>query len=493
VITEDLNERVENISEQTLSRTSLQPLVERYGLFKKEASHLSLDELIVLLQKAVELTPIKPIVRSREETVPGFKISVTLDDPHVAQQVCADIASMFVDENLRQREHTAQGTTSFLRDQLQDAQRNLNEQDAKLAAFKRKYAGMLPDELQTTLNMLGPLQSQLEAVTQALNRAQEDKTYTESVLEQQVQAWEINKALKLGMTPGGATDSASLEKRLSNLQDYLAGLRSHYTEDFPEVISVKAQIEVLRKQIREAAAGPEPKVSAKAGEKSKEPEPPAIQQLRAQAHAYADEIQANTLEQRRLTDQIKEYEGRLQMSPVVEQEYKRVSRDYQTALQFYNDLLAKSDQSGMATDLERRQQGEQFRVVDSANLPDKPSFPNRLLFAIGGEGIGLAVGLGLAFLQEMADKRIRTEAEIEFYIGARPLALIPAIEISTNGSDGPKGHGSRGAVQSLLERMKASLQVNERVLSLGSHSRSATKAIRKLIHFNEPSSGSPQS
>jgi len=189
VITEDLNQRVENIQEQTLSRTRLQPLVERYGLFKDQAPRKTMEELVAMLQKAIELTPIKPIVRSREEIVPGFQIDVTLDDPRVAQQVCADVVSMFVDEDLRQREHTAQGTTSFLQSQLDDAKRNLDQQDAKLAAFKRKYTGMLPDQMQTSLTLLTTLQSQLTAVTQALNRAQQDKAYTDSVIEQQVQAW----------------------------------------------------------------------------------------------------------------------------------------------------------------------------------------------------------------------------------------------------------------------------------------------------------------
>lgn len=438
VITEDLNQRVENIQEQTLSRTRLQPLVERYGLFKDQAAQKSMEELVAMLQKTIELTPIKPIVRSREEIVPGFQIDVTLDDPRVAQQVCADVTSMFVDEDLRQREHTAQGTTSFLQSQLDDAKRNLDQQDAKLAAFKRKYTGMLPDQMQTSLTLLTTLQSQLEAVTQALNRAQQDKAYTDSVIEQQVQAWEINRAMKAGVTPGQVTDPDPLAKRLSDLQNYLVSLKARYTDDHPEVISVQAEIDDLQKQIREATARPKPKLTEKV-EKSTEPEPAEIQQLRAQAHSYDEAIKASGREEKRITDNIKQYEARLQMSPVVEQEYKEITRDHQSALQFYNDLLGKRDQSGMATDLQRRQEGGQLRVMDPADLPVKPSFPNKPLFALGGLGFGLALGLGLGLIAEQTDKRVRTEVDIEFYLGVPPFALIPLVETATNGRQVPKG------------------------------------------------------
>jgi polysaccharide chain length determinant protein (PEP-CTERM system associated) len=446
VITEDLNQRVENIQQQSLSRTRLQPLVERYGLFKDQAAQKSMEELVGMLQLAIELTPIKPVVRSREEMVPGFQIDVTLEDPRVAQQVCSDVTSMFVDEDLRQREHTAQGTTNFLQSQLVDAKRNLDEQDAKLAAFKRKYTGMLPDQLQTTMNLLGPLQSQLEAVTQALNRAQQDKTYTESIIEQQVQAWEINTAMKSGVSPGQVTDPDPLVKRLSDLQNYLLSLKTHFTDDYPEVITVKSEIEDLQKQIRQAASRPKPKPTEKA-EKSTEPEPPQIQQLRAQAHSYDDAIKSNSREQRRLTDQIKQYEARLQMSPVVEQQYKEITRDHQSALQFYNDLLSKRDQSGMATDLQRRQEGGQLRVMDPADLPAKPSFPNKPLFALGGLGLGLALGLGMALIAEQTDKRVRTEVDVEFYLGVSPFALIPVIETATNGKRALKGQEKARAGQ----------------------------------------------
>src|SRR6202043_4156839 len=118
-----------------------------------------------------------------------------------------------------------------------------------------------------------------------------------------------------------------------------------------------------------------------------------------------------TKEQEKIQQAIKLYQDRVQSSPVVEQQYKELTRDYQTALDFYNDLLKKRDQSAMATDLEHHQEGEQFRVLDPANLPDKPSFPNRPLFALGGLAGGLGLGLAIAFALEMKDTSMRSERD----------------------------------------------------------------------------------
>jgi len=425
VVTEDLNARLATMQEQILSRTRLEAIVERYGLFKRDIKGAPMEELARRLRQAIDLTAIKPTMssRSRDQVLPGFYIAVTLEAPQVAQQVCAEIASMFVEENLRQRERASQGTTDFLQGQLDDAKRSLDEQDAKLATFKRKYMGMLPDEMQTNLNLLSTLNTQLEAVTQALNRAQQDKTYTESLLAQQVSAWEQMNAMKDGDAPPQDT----LEQQLADLQNRMLAAEARYTSQHPDVIKLKAVMEELRKKIREreADAGKE---SSRKSSLSLMTEPPQIRQLRSQLHMDEEAIRANSAEQERLKQRIKLFESRLQLSPVVEQEFKQSTRNHETALQLYNELLRKKDQSSMATDLERKQQGEQFRIMDPPSLPEKPTFPNRPLFALAGFGGGLALGVGLAFLCEMQDKAIRNEHDVKFFLGTLPVARIPLVE-----------------------------------------------------------------
>jgi polysaccharide chain length determinant protein (PEP-CTERM system associated) len=418
VVTGDLTSRLGNIEERILSRTRLESIIERLHPFPDVSGQASMEDLVVRLRKAIELAPTTPIVGSKEADLPGFYVSVTLSTPQLAQQVCTEIASMLIGENLRQREQSAQGTTSFLQTQLDDAKRRLDEQDAKLASFKSRYMGELPDEAQTNLNILGSLNTQLDAVTQALDRAQADKAYTEALLRQQVAAWEAAEA-------GNNPHPETLEQQIAGMESVLVSLKARYTEDYPEVVKLQSQIESLRKKVADAAANKN-KLAPKPRDAS-DIEPIQIQQLRSQVHMYEQAIQERTRQQQKLEERIRLYQSRVQLSPAVEQQYRQVTRDYQTAREFYDDLLRKKDQSVMGTDLELRQQGEQFRVMDPADLPKEPSFPDLKKFVGGGFGGGLVLGLGLALLLEMRDKAVRTEQDVQFFLHQPTLALVPTI------------------------------------------------------------------
>ncbi|HVN82669.1 MAG TPA: lipopolysaccharide biosynthesis protein [Terriglobia bacterium] len=420
IITDDLNARVASLEEQVLSRTRLEPLIKRYDVFKGDADQPT-EVLVDRLRKSIELTPVKPIVRSRDETLPGFTIGVTLSTAPVAQHVCAEITSMFVEEDLRQREQSSQGATSFFASQLDEAKRHLDEEDAKLAQFKRQNFNELPDSGAANLNLLTTLNGQFEAATQALSRAQQDKTYTESLLAQQVATW---KALQDGGFE--KPQPQTLEQQLTVMQTNLAELETQYTPDHPDIVRLKADIAQLKKKIQDAKAAPTTKDEATIAKPSLG-EPPQIQQLRSQLRAYDEAIRNQTKEQQRLQAQIQSIQSRIQMTPVVEQQYKEITRDHQMAQDFYNELLKKKNESAMATDLEQRQQGEQFVVMDPANMPEEPSFPNRPLFALGGLGGGLGLGLALAWLMEMRDKTLYTDKDVEACLGLPTLARVPTL------------------------------------------------------------------
>lgn len=417
VVTDELNTRLGTMQEQILSRTRLQPIIQRFGLFKDGVGRASMEDLVDQLRKNIKVTPVQSVVSPRTGELPGFYISVTMGEPRMAQQVCSEITSMFMEENLKAREARAQGTTDFLQKQLEEARRKLDEQDKKLAAFKGHYIGQLPGQEQTNLNLLMGMNTQLEAVTTTLSRTQQDKAYLESLLAQQIQAW---KASQTGTNPD------TLEQQLARLQNDLVTLEGRYTSDHPDVIKLKNDIDQIKKKIEQARAEAKEKGQEKS-EQAGVAEPPQIQQLRGQIHTANQIIKEKTREQDRLQEQIKVYQARVQLSPVVEQQYKELTRDYDTALRFYDDLLSKKTQSEMATDLERRQQGEQFRVMDPANLPERPSFPNRQLFAGAGLAGGLGLGVLIALMLEMRDKSIRTERDVEFYLQIPTLALLPSM------------------------------------------------------------------
>ena len=257
VVTDDLNARITNIEAQVLSRTRLEPIIKRYDLFKGDSQPM--DLLVSELRKDIELTPVKPIARSRDETLPGFTISVILPNAREAQQVCAEITSMFIEENLHQREQSTQEASSFFIAQVNDAKRHLDEEDAKLAQFKTRNMNQLPDSTQTNLNLLTSLDTRLDAATQAVNRAQQDKTYIESLLAQQVGSW---KALQEQGGEGVVDKSQpqKLEQQLLAKQNALATLETEYTPQYPDIVELKADIEQLKKKIHDQAATPPPKV-----------------------------------------------------------------------------------------------------------------------------------------------------------------------------------------------------------------------------------------
>jgi uncharacterized protein involved in exopolysaccharide biosynthesis len=332
---------------------------------------------------------------------------------------------MLLSENQSSREQVAQSTTDFIARQLDEAKRNLDGQDAKLAAFKRQYSGQLPGNEDNNLKVLGTLNSQLDANTQTINRAQQDKAYTESLLAQQLAAWKSSQ---------GTTNPQSLEQQLTTLQAQLLQLQARYTDDHPDVVKAKADIAEVKKRLSEVndAAGKGTETSDRASLT----EPPEIRQLRLQIHQYGEVLAQATREEKRLGDQIRVYQSRVAVSPDVEEKYKQLTRDYDTAQKFYTDLLAKKSTSEMATDMEKRQQGEQMRLLNPALLPDTPSFPNRLMFAGGGLGTGLVIGLGLALWLELRDKSIRNEADVEASLQMPVLVALPWVteELKSNGN-----------------------------------------------------------
>ena len=422
VVTDELSQRLATMQEQILSRTRLQPIIEKFNLYKEDQNRASMEDLIGRLRKSITIKAVRtmPGTRSENAALPGFMISFTADSPRLAQQVCAEITSMFMEENLHVREQRAVGTTEFLAKQLEEAKQKLDEQDAKLAAFKQRYIGQLPGQEQPNLNILMGLNTQLDAVNQTLSRAQQDKSYIESLLTQQLAAWQASQE---------ANNPETLEKQLANLQAQFVALEARYTPNHPDVIKTKNDIALLKRKIDEARAAAKDRPTTPA-QSAKGLEPPQIQQFRTQIHVAEQVIREKSKEQERLQSEIRTYQARIQLSPVVEQRYTELTRGYQTALGFHNSLLAKKTESEMSTDLERRQQGEQFRVMDPANLPERPSFPNRPLFAAGGFGGGLALGLGLTLLLEMRDKSLRNERDVEFYLQLPTLALVPSVGVT---------------------------------------------------------------
>ena len=427
VVTEDLNHRLASMKEQILSRTRLQPIIEKFGLYAGVRGQVHIEDLVERLRTAVEIKPLEPTPGTQSRQLPGFYVDVTFDNPQIAQQICTEITSMFLEQNARERKQQANETTSFLSKQLEEAKKSLDDQDAKLAQFKRQYLGSLPEEEQSNLNILTGMNAQLEANTQALSRAHQDKVFNESLVGQQEANW---KASQTGQNPETA------EQQIGALQDQLTSLQARYTSEHPDVIKLKSQIEELKKRMAGAAKN---NASASGSTQASAAEPPQIQQLRAKLRQDDMNIADLTKRQSQIQDEIRQLQSRVQASPMVEQQLKELTRNYQTAQDFYNDLLKKRQNAGVAGDLESQQESEQFRVLDPPSLPDRPSFPKRAYFAGGGLGGGLALGLAILCLIAMGDKSMHTERDVELALKLPVLALVPVLEALSQGkSEAPK-------------------------------------------------------
>jgi polysaccharide chain length determinant protein (PEP-CTERM system associated) len=421
----DLKQHLTTLQEQILSRSRLEAIINKFGLYPEERGQVPMETLVARLQKKIVVTPVKPMAESNSQQLPGFIIKVSNRDPALAQKVCNEVSSMFLAENLRVRHEQAQDTTAFLSQQLQDAKAKMDDQDAKLAAFKSRYIGSLPDDQQANMSILSGLNSQLDAATQALSRAQQDKAFAESMLAQQI-------ASQSGENP-------SDRKQLADLQNQLAVLQAKYTNDHPDVIRLKQNISDLKEKL--AVNGSSTPFNHK-GAAAVVVDTPEIQQLRAQVHQYDSILKEKTAQQKDIQRQISTYQARMQLSPNVEEQYKQLTRDYQSASEFYNDLLKKRSDSEMQSEINEKESAE-FRVLDPPNLPASPSFPNPLYFILGGLGAGLALGLGLTVLGEARDKTLRTEEDVEFFLQLPTLANIPSIEsarrtAAAGRKDGPR-------------------------------------------------------
>jgi len=440
VVTGDLTARVATLQQEMLSQTNLRPMVEKlYPSKTSQEVGATMDDIRAKVKVEPVVTDLSAIgtgkaVKAGQSPVPGFYLDYTGKTPREAQQVCNELTSILVGQNLKSVQETAKGTSEVLSRGLEDAKHSLDDLDSKLAGFKKEYVGQLPGDEENNLKILMGLNSQLEANTQTLNRAQQDKAYTESMLSQQLAAWNSSQS---------STNPQTLEKQLSDLQSQLLTLQARYTDDHPDVIKTKADIAEIKNKLAEIkkASSDAPDAS---NEKASAMEPPEIRQFRLQIHQYSDLIAAATRDQKRLQQEIASYQGKVAISPNVEEQYKALTRDYDNAQKNYQDLLAKKSSADLTVNMNNQSEGERMFALNTASLPDAPDFPNRLLFAAGGLGAGLALGCGLALWLELRDNSIRTEADAEAALELPMLVAVPWVgAVEENGQGGKFGFWNR--------------------------------------------------
>jgi polysaccharide chain length determinant protein (PEP-CTERM system associated) len=416
----DIRQQLDSITQQILSRTRLLHIIDTLNLYAQDRAHKNPEEVVEKMRSDIDIE----LVRGDDRKLSSFNIYYSNRNPRTAQLTTAELANLFITENLEQRQERSENTTRFLEDQLDQARQKLAEQEARVREFKDKHVGELPSQTQSNLQILGGLQGQLQAEEDSLNRARQQNTYLESLL---AQYRGLDRGTKSG--DGGAVGLAAVDKELDRLKAQLTDLSSHYTDKHPDVRKTREQIARTEKMRERIVAG----MNDTAGSSdtptatSMDPKSAPILDLESQLKANRAEIanrQAAIKEQQSRIDQ---YQGRLNRAPVMEQQFTDITRDYEQSKANYDSLLAKKNQSEMATDLEKTQQGEHFRMLDPPNLPVKPFKPNRLLLCGVGLVVGLIFGAASAVGSEMIGGKIYTEREIKKLVRCEIIAEIPTL------------------------------------------------------------------
>ena len=455
-----LQDHLATLSQQILSSTQLEKVIEKFNLYPKQRQKLSPEQVIGVLREELEITPEKGWGGGNtSKTAGAFRVAYEGENPTVVAGVVNEISGLFIAENLRTRELRAEGTSDFIESQLEEARKSLEKQEANLSRFKRERMGELPEQEAALIGTLARLHSELQGNQDATNRAEQNRIMLENTLrlaetsedtlkrgiEQASTPKPLTAAVKPALPdePDASTPATELKSQI--LKARLEVLRLRYQEEHPEVKRLKAELEVVLKQEESAAASQPEKPPVKAARKSI-PEPqianPAVPPqliadlnrerervatVKTQLAVVKKEIESRVAERQRILRNIADYQMKVERLPLREQELASVTRDYEISKTNYKSLLDKKLSAGMATEMERRQQAERFTLQDPARIPTKPVKPKRMVLNGGAIFAGLALGLALALAIEF--KKNQFLGEWELPPAVQVLGRVPPISI----------------------------------------------------------------
>jgi polysaccharide chain length determinant protein (PEP-CTERM system associated) len=416
------SQRLNTISQQILSRQNIEKIVNDFQLYKDQdganpvsafigyfrpARPASTEEVIERMTKDVDIR----VIGGRSGD--AFSVSYIGTNPEVTMQVTNTLASLFIDENLKSREQYAEGASDFIMTELENAKKELEAQEQSLRNFKERNMGSLPQQLDANLRTLDRLQSELQLVKNDLKSAEDRKM----VIEAQLGRGTVS-------VPGMPANP--LQTELENLQRELTALLARYRENYPDVIIAKKKIAEIKEQLasnRQAASA----TGSRQQDTSLEQMNPEVYNELMLLNSRIGTLSARASEIRK---HISQFEKRVETTPASEQRFIDLRRDYDISLANYQTLLEKKMNAKLAENLEKRQKGERFKVINSANLPEKPFRPNKPAIVAAGATAGLGLGIGVILFMEFMNPSFRTKDELAGFIDMPVLATVPAFASS---------------------------------------------------------------
>lgn len=442
---EELTARINAIAQEIITRSSLQNLIQTYNLYPDDRKRLPMEDVIDRMRRSIGIDNIESYSRSGAPRYHVFTVSFVYSDRRLAQRICSEIIDRFTKQSIESRLNSSRQTTLFLSDQYEAAKRELDDLDARIAVFRSKYFGELPEQEQMVLSRLSSMESTLQATSGQLSRAQQDRLQLETQLrELREQAAALAQPLQQGETAPAFQSNpkiAELQREIERARNSMRVLRESYTDSHPDVRRLAVFIEGRESQLKELIEEEKKRLAEAASQlpaAARAVPPENLQKLREYSSAIARvqaalqakdmEIEDYNRQINELKNRIKATQAKLESGVTVGQEYLQLVRDRELAARRYEDLGRKLQDSNMATDLVSRGQSETMEVLESPVIPEEPIAPNRPLIIGVGLALGLAVGIGLATAREFKDSSLKNLKDVRAYTRLTVLGSIPLLE-----------------------------------------------------------------
>jgi polysaccharide chain length determinant protein (PEP-CTERM system associated) len=415
IVSTDIDSRITTIQQQILSRTNLEKIIAKFKLFSKPAAQkLFMEEKVASLRNRIDVQV------SRDRRGPNtFSVSFEDANPETAMKIANGLATLFIDENLKIRETQALGTSDFLEDELQTMRKRLVAVEEKLRVYRQRYRGELPEQMESNLRILDNLQLQLSEREERLS----DEKNRLIAIENQIQARKLS--LTTSITVQSDTDDMVT---LEQLKNRLADLETNYTDKHPDVIRLRSKIASLEaKNKTEGIQSPNLQESDPSETQSRFLADRTLSEQENQRMEIKIAIKGLGDDIAKIKRQINTYQQRVERTPKREEELLTLNRDYSNIQESYNSLLNRKLEAEIALNMEKKQKGEQFRIIDPARLPHRPISPDLRKLFMMILAVGLGLGAGLIFLLDFLNSSLKDPDKFEDDLGLAVLATIPKV------------------------------------------------------------------
>jgi succinoglycan biosynthesis transport protein ExoP len=404
------SERLDTLRQQILSSARLAQIIDEMGLYKELKKRHTQDEIVEQMRKetAVAVAP----TTHNEKNLEAFTVSYSNSNPTVAARVTNRLASLVIEDNIKNREQSVMGTADFLEKELEDARQDLKVKEDKITELKTKNVNVIPESATSHVQALNSLQLELQNNRDTVTQEEQQKIYLQSILG--------GSPLVVNLDSQESPEVSGMEAEKAQLEGEMDELRRRYGPSYPEIVKKTTQIRDLESRIAEAKhqQGSQPK----ARQTPTKERNPVVQ---SQIAKLDDDIRQRKERETKLEEQILHHQSELARIPVFQQQISSVMREYDAAQDHYKHLADRNFSASMAADLEIRQKGERFEVVEPAQVPYKPTSPDRPMLNLMGLAAGLAFGFVSALFLEIIDLSLKTEQQVVSQVGAPVFCEIP--------------------------------------------------------------------